>query len=226
MNIKILNQLELIFQVSPQLLRDSFKLQQTIQGTFNVWVDDVDFNNLGDLAERIDDKVLEKYFSEVWQSETKKYKYSGLSLVDEINNSKPEAVLDAGCGFNEFKGKIHNLIGIDPYNNKADIKVKIADYTPDRLFNAIICLGSINFGSTDKIFTELERIVNLAATKSKMYFRVNPGIAQPQSESKWIVFYPWTPNFIINSADYFGVDVIELRKDYKDRMYFVWSKNK
>ena len=33
-------------------------------------------------------------------------------------------------------------------------------------------------------------------------------------------------NFIINSADYLGVDIIELRKDYKDRMYFVWSKNK
>ena len=94
------------------------------------------------------------------------------------------------------------------------------------MFDAIICLGSVNFGSTDKIFTELECIVNLAAANSKMYFRVNPGIAQPQPESNWIVFYPWTPNFIINSADYLGVDIIELRKDYKDRMYFVWSKNK
>ena len=90
MNIKILEQLESIFQTSPQLLRDSFKLQQTIQGTFNVWADDVSFNNLGDLVERIDDKVLEKYFSEVWQSRTKKYKYSGLTLVDEINNLNPK----------------------------------------------------------------------------------------------------------------------------------------
>ena len=127
MNVTILEQLESIFQTSPQLLRDSFKLQQTIQGTFNVWIDDVSFNNLGNLVERIDDKVLEKYFSEVWQSRTKKYKYSGLTLIDEINNLNPNAVLDVGCGFNEFKGKIHNLIGIDPYNNKADIKVKIED---------------------------------------------------------------------------------------------------
>ena len=157
MNVKILEQLELIFQTSPQLLRNGFKLQQTIQGTFNVWADDVSFNNLGDLVERIDDKVLEKYFSEVWQSRTKKYKYSGLTLVDEINNLNPNAVLDVGCGFNEFKGKIHNLIGIDPYNNKADIKVKIEDYTPNQLFDVIICLGSVNFGSTDKIFRELEK---------------------------------------------------------------------
>ena len=226
MNVKILEQLELIFQTSPQLLRNSFKLQQTIQGTFNVWVDDVSFNNLGDLVERIDDKVLEKYFSEIWQSETKKYKYSGLSLVDEINNLKPEAVLDAGCGFNEFKGKIHNLIGIDPYNDKADIKVKIADYTPDRLFDAIICLGSVNFGSTDKIFTELECIVNMISPKGKIYFRVNPGLSHTPPESKWITFYAWTPTFIINSADFLGVDVVELRNDSHGRMYFVWSKNK
>ena len=33
----------------------------------------------------------------------------------------PDNVVDIGCGFNEFKGKITNLIGIDPYNDKADI---------------------------------------------------------------------------------------------------------
>ena len=226
MNIKILEQLESIFQTSPQLLRDSFKLQQTIQGTFNVWIDDVSFNNLGDLVERIDDKVLEKYFSEVWQSRTKKYKYSGLTLIDEINNLNPNAVLDVGCGFNEFKGKIHNLIGIDPYNYKADIKVKIEDYTPNQLFDVIICLGSVNFGSTDKIFTELEHIVSIASSNGKMYFRVNPGLSHTPPESKWITFYPWTPTFIMNSAEFLDVDVLELRNDSNGRMYFVWSKNK
>ena len=224
MNIKILEQLESIFQTSPQLLRDSFKLQQTIQGTFNVWIDDVSFNNLGNLVERIDDKVLEKYFSEVWQSRTKKYKYSGLTLIDEINNLNPNAVLDVGCGFNEFKGKIHNLIGIDPYNNKADIKVKIEDYTPNQLFDIIICLGSVNFGSTDKIFTELEHIVSIASSNGKMYFRVNPGLSHTPPESKWITFYPWTPTFIMNSAEFLDVDVLELRNDSNGRMYFVWRK--
>ena len=224
MNAKILEQLELIFQTSPQLLRSSFKLQQTIQGTFGVWIDDVSFNNLGELVERIDDKVLERYFSEVWQSRTKKYKYSGLTLIDEINNLNPKAVLDVGCGFNEFKGKIHNLIGIDPYNNKADIEVKIQDYTPTQLFNVIVCLGSVNFGSTDKILTELECIVNITAPNGKIYFRVNPGLSHTPPESEWITFYPWTPTFIINSADVLGVDVLELRNDSNGRMYFVWAK--
>ena len=224
MNTKVLEQLELSFQNSPQLLRSSLKLQQIIQGTFGVWIDDVSFNNLGELVERIDAKVLEKYFSEVWQSRTKKYKYSGLTLIDEINNLNPKAVLDVGCGFNEFKGKIHNLIGIDPYNNKADIKVKIEDYTPTQLFNVIICLGSVNFGSTDKIFTELECIVNITAPNGKIYFRVNPGLSHTPPESKWITFYPWTSTFIINSADFLGVDVLEIRNDSHGRLYFVWAK--
>jgi hypothetical protein len=29
-----------------------------------------------------------------------------------------ESVLDVGCGYNEFKGKINNLTGLDPYNKK------------------------------------------------------------------------------------------------------------
>jgi hypothetical protein len=168
--------------------------------------------------------VLEKYFSEVWQPQTKKYKYSGLKLIDEINKLKPKEVLDVGCGFNEFKGKIHNLTGIDPYNSKADIKVKITDYLPDKYFDVIICLGSVNFGSTDKIFKELENIMRLAASGAKIYFRVNPGLSHIPPESKWITFYPWESTFIVNCADHFKVELLDLRDDSNGRLYFVWAK--
>ena len=103
MNIKIFNKLEDIFQQSPQLLCDSAALKKVIQTTFKVDVDTVYFREISQLVERIDELVLEKYFSEVWQSKTKKYKYSGLKLIDEVNDLNPKAVLDAGCGFNEFK---------------------------------------------------------------------------------------------------------------------------
>ena len=158
MNIKILEQLELMFRTSPQLLCDYDKLKKALQVTFNVDIDIgrnyfpessfVYFREISQLVKQIDELVLEKYFSEVWQSRTKKYKYSGLKLIDEVNSLKPIAGLDAGGGFNEFKGKIHNLTGIDPYNSKADVRVKITDYAPDKQFDVIICLGSINFGST------------------------------------------------------------------------------
>jgi hypothetical protein len=224
MNHKILDAVEHMLQTSPQLLRNSGKLRQAIVGTFDVEIKDVGFNNVGELVEKIDDAVLGRYFSEVWQPEMKKFKYSGLILIDEVNSLKPRNVLDIGCGYNEFKGKINNLVGLDPYNNRADIQCKIADYRTTEKYDVVLALGSINFGSTDKIFAELERAVELTASGGKLFFRVNPGVQHTPPESRWISFYPWNSNFIINCADYFGIDVLDIRNDHNNRMYFVWSK--
>ena len=224
MNHKILYKIEEMFQTSPQLLRNDKKLRQAIRGIFNVDIDDVTFTNVGDLVVRIDEKVLHKYFGEIWQPKTKSFKYSGLSIINEINSLNPRNVLDIGCGYNEFKNKIHNLIGIDPYNNCADIKVPILKYVTDDRFDAIIAFGSINFGSTDKVFSELEKAVSLAAKGGKLFFRVNPGLPHDPPESKWISFYPWSTNFIVNCADYFGVDILDIKSDNNGRLYFIWSK--
>ena len=107
----------------------------------------------------------------------KKWKYSGLALIDEVNNLKPRAVLDVGCGYNEFKGRIHNLVGIDPYNDLADFEVGTLDYKTDQKFDIILCLGSVNFGSRDKIIAEVGRCVQLLDDNGIMFFRVNPGLS-------------------------------------------------
>lgn len=223
MNHKILNKLENMIHVSPQLLRNPKKMKQAIQGTFNVTIDDVEYENIGQLVDRIDDKVLAHYFAEVWHGEIARFKYSGPALIGEINQLKPRAVLDIGCGYHEFKGKIDNLIGIDPYNNKADIMVKLLDYHPDEKYDAVMALGSINFGSTDKIFAELEHAVNLCNPGAVLFFRANPGLPHEPDESNWISFYPWDANFIVNCADQLNVDILDLRTDsHKNRLYFVW----
>jgi ribosomal protein L23 len=224
MNNKILFKVEDMFHTSPQLLRDPIKLKQAIRGIFNVDVEDISFTRVADLVERIDRKVLEKYFGEIWQPKTKSFKYSGLAIIDEINSLNPKNVLDIGCGYNEFKNKINNLIGIDPYNDNADIKVSILDYVTDSKYDAIIAFGSINFGSTDKVFSELEKAVSLTAKNGKMFFRVNPGLPHEPPESNWISFYPWSTNFIVNCADYFGLDILDIKSDNNGRLYFVWSK--
>jgi len=224
MNNKILFKLEEMFQTSPQLLRNDKKLRQAIRGIFNIDVEDVNFTNIGELVDRIDEEVLKKYFTEIWQPRTKTYKHSGLAILQEINSLNPRTVLDIGCGYNEFKNKIHNLIGIDPYNDCADIKVPILSYITQEKYDAIIAFGSINFGSTDKIFSELEKTVSLSAKNGKMFFRVNPGLSHDAPESRWISFYPWSTNFIINSADYLGVDILDIKSDNNGRLYFIWSK--
>lgn len=223
MNHKILHKLENMIHTSPQLLRNPQTLKQAIQGTFNVELEDVSYDNIGELVDRIDDAVLDEYFRHHWQPEMKKYKYSGLKLIDEINSLKPRKVLDIGCGYHEFKGKIDNIVGIDPYNSAADYEVKLLDYNPDEKFDATLALGSINFGSTDKIFAELEHAVKLCNPGAVMFFRANPGLPHDKDESSWISFYPWDSNFVINCASQLGVDILDIRTDsHKNRMYFVW----
>ena len=230
MNHKILNKLEQLIHTSPQLLRNPHTLRQAIQGTFDVDIEDVDYDTIGELVDRIDDRVLDNYFRNHWQGEMKKYKYSGLKLIDEVNGLKPRRVLDIGCGYHEFKGKINNLTGIDPYNKKADHEVKLLDYRPKEKFDVTLALGSINFGSTDKIFAELEHAVSLCNPGAVMFFRANPGLPHDNEpdrpagdQSKWISFYSWDSNFIVNCATQLGVDILDIRTDtHKNRLYFVW----
>jgi len=136
----------------------------------------------------------------------------------------PEHVIDIGCGYNEFKGKIKNLVGIDPYNDRADINIHTLDYKTDQKYDVAICLGSINFGSSDKILKELESVVEIVRTGGFLYFRVNPGIQHDKPEAKWINFYDWDPIFISNAAKYLNCDVLTLRQDDNDRFYFVLRK--
>jgi len=230
MNHKILNKLEKMIHTSPQLLRQPETLRQAIQGTFDIEIGDVSYDTIGELVDRIDDKVLDNYFRNHWQGEMAKYKYSGPALIGEVNGLKPRSVLDIGCGYHEFKGKIDNLIGIDPYNSNADIEVKLLDYHPTEKFDATLALGSINFGSTDKIFAELEHAVSLCNPGAIMFFRANPGLphdTEPDRvggrQSSWISFYPWDSNFIINCAEQLNVDILDIRTDsHKNRLYFVW----
>jgi len=223
MNLKILTELDRILKQNPSLKNNKHTLCQVINGVFDIQLTTIDNSSVYALAEQIDNECLNQYFSKVWQPETKKYKYSGLAIIDEVNNMNPSNVIDIGCGYNEFKGKINNLVGIDPYNDKADIKSTILDYETDIEYDVAICLGSINFGSSDKILSELSAVVNLLRYNGLIYFRVNPGLSHKLHESKWINFYDWDSGFISNAAIYLGCELLTLRQD-DNRLYFVLRK--
>ena len=196
--------------------------QPYIKETFGVEVKRCE--TLEQYAECIDDACLHRYFSKYWQNDMKKWKYSGLALVDEVNSLRPRAVLDVGCGYNEFKGKIDNLIGIDPYNDRADLEVSTMNYKTDKKFDVILCLGSVNFGSRDKITAEVGRCVNLLAEGGTLFFRVNPGIQHDRPEAQWIEFFAWNVPFIIELAEMFNLQVLDIRDDTNSRKYFVYRK--
>ena len=198
--------------------------QPYILDTFGVEVKRCD--TLEQYSEAIDDACLHKYFSKYWENDMKKWKYSGLALVDEVNNLKPRAVLDVGCGYNEFRGKIDNLTGIDPYNERADLQVSTLEYRTDQKFDVIMCLGSINFGSRDKILAEIGRCVDLLADGGTMFFRVNPGVQHSKPEAKWIEFFAWNVPFIIELSEIFNLKVLDIRDDSNQRKYFIYRKIK
>ena len=217
MNKKIFNEL-LSFSNN-----DITKITQPyIMETFGVDVKRCD--SLEQYADIIDDACLNKYFSKYWQNDMKKWKYSGLALIDEVNNLKPRAVLDVGCGYNEFKGRINNIIGIDPDNKNADLQVGTLDYKTDQKFDVILCLGSVNFGSRDKIIAEVERCEKLLADGGTMFFRVNPGLPHDKPEADWIEFYAWNVPFIIELSEKFNLKILDIRDDTNSRKYFVYKK--
>ena len=196
--------------------------QPYILETFGVEVARCD--TLEQYVEAIDVACLHKYFSKYWENDIKKWKYSGLALVDEVNSLKPRAVLDVGCGYNEFKGKIDNLLGIDPYNDKADLQVSTLEYRTTQKFDVIMCLGSINFGSRDKIIAEIGKCVDLLDNGGTMFFRVNPGVQHNKPEAKWIEFFGWNVPFIIELSEMFNLEVLDIRDDSNQRKYFVFRK--
>ena len=198
--------------------------QPWIKETFGVEVKRCD--TLEQYTDAIDDACLHRYFSRYWQNDMKKWKYSGVALIDEVNGLKPRSVLDVGCGYNEFKGKIDNLIGIDPYNDKADIQVATMEYNTDQQFDVILCLGSVNFGSRDKITAEVAKCVNLLADGGTMFFRVNPGVQHDKPEADWIEFFAWNVPFIIELSEMFNLKILDIRDDSNQRKYFIYRKTK
>ena len=166
---------------------------------------------------------LNEYFATKWKSNLDQYLYSGWNLINNISDE--EWVLDVGCGQNSFKGKIKNLIGIDPAFEESDFKVSLEEFKTNQKFDVAFCLGSINFGDKNKIITQIELIVNLLNSSSRIYWRCNPGLFDHQNEEcKKIHFYPWTVQDHFELSKYFGFECVDTKIDANNRIYAEWKK--
>ena len=166
---------------------------------------------------------LNNYFSTTWKSNLDQYQYSGWAIVDKIQSN--ELVLDVGCGFNEFKSRIVNLIGIDPANDRADYKVSIEEYSPLHKFDVALCLGSINFGDKLTIMNQIACVINCLKPTARIYWRCNPGLADHDNEEcKLIEFYPWTIEEHVKLSELFGFKLVTSCWD-GNRIYAEWSRS-
>lgn len=170
---------------------------------------------------------LDKYFSTVWRSNLDQYTYSGWALVDKVQPN--ELVLDVGCGFNEFKSRIPNLIGVDPANDLADVKLPIEHFAADtgnhNKFDVAFCLGSINFGSEFTILNQITATINCLKPRARIYWRCNPGLKDHgNTECENIDFYPWTIEKHIELADAFCFKLSKVCWDRAERIYAEWAR--
>jgi hypothetical protein len=166
---------------------------------------------------------LNEYFSTKWEGNFDQYIYSGWNLVEKVYDH--EWILDVGCGKNPFKGKIKNLIGIDPAFDEADYKVILTDFKPNLKFDVAFCLGSINFGPEDKILSEIDYLINLLKPSSRIYWRCNPGKKDHgNKECQNIMFFNWSFDTHLRFSKYFGFTCAALKYDKNNRIYSEWVR--
>jgi SAM-dependent methyltransferase len=178
---------------------------------------------LRSIVDDLSERYILRFFSEIWKPRTGDYEHTGWELADEINKLNPERVLDVGCGYHPFKGRIQNLIGIDPYNNCADYEVDILDYkVKPESHDVIIALGSINFNSRDEIESRFAHCVSLLKPGGRFFLRANPGITH--KTGPYVEIFNWTFEVVNEFAETYNLKLLTFKKDANDRLYFVYEK--
>jgi SAM-dependent methyltransferase len=176
-----------------------------------------------DVVADLSERYTHRFFAEMWKPRTADYDYTGWTLVDEVNALNPDSVLDVGCGYHPFKGRMHNLVGIDPYNNCADYEVDILDYkVRAESHDVILALGSINFNSRDEIEQRFAHCVELLKTGGKFYLRANPGITH--RTGPYVDVFAWSFEVVNQFAEIYNLRLDTFKQDTNDRLYFVYTK--
>jgi SAM-dependent methyltransferase len=197
------------------------KFRQQLEATFGVKVELT--GTVANLVDRTDDRYLLWFFGEVWRPRTDAYQWTGWRIADEINKLSPQNVLDVGCGYNPFKERIPNLIGIDPYNNCADYMVDILDYHVDPgTHDHVIALGSINFNSRADIEARFSHVVDLLKPGGHLWMRCNPG--HSHKTGPWVEIFPWNFDVAHELAKKYNLTLATLKKD-QDRLFFLFVKH-
>jgi len=175
------------------------------------------------IVDIISERYIKRFFSEIWRPRTDDYDYTGWQLAEDITKQNPKNVLDVGCGYHPFKGKIPNLVGIDPYNHAADYEVDILEYkVKPESHDHIIALGSINFNSRADIEARFAHCVTLLEQGGKFYLRANPGITH--KTGPYVDIFPWTFEVVNEFAEKYNLKLNTFKQDANNRLFFVYTK--
>lgn len=175
------------------------------------------------LNSSVDKEFIKKYFREHWVSRTSDYQYSNHSIAEKINDQ--DQVIDIGCGNNEFKPLIKNLLGIDIVNPKADLVIDFDDFTTDRLFDVALCLGSIQYGARSDIQKQLQKLYSILKPGGRVFWRTNTGVRDHKnSVVDQVPYYPWTIQEHYELSEKFGFRCDFVVPDRYGRLYAEWQR--
>jgi SAM-dependent methyltransferase len=155
-----------------------------------------------------------------------KYPINGRSMIVEINKLNPLLVIDLGCGLNQYKGVINNLVGVDVLGCREDITADISnltDHFKDHSADVILALGSINFGDDDLIRVQLQEVKRLLKPGGIAYFRANQNDHDKDQKGD-LRYYAWTEDLVKKWSAKLGFELIDEvtlaqgSPDLKDRM--------
>jgi cyclopropane fatty-acyl-phospholipid synthase-like methyltransferase len=146
------------------------------------------------------------------------------AIVADINDD--EKVLDVGCGYHPFKGRIKNLIGIDKYNTAADVVVDMLDYEAEKeSFDVVIALGATNLHSFEVIESQIAKLDYWCRPGGRIYMRVNP-VLEEITPPKFAI-YKWTMADIAYFTRKHNFEIIKpVRLTDGLRYVFTWQKQK
>jgi hypothetical protein len=185
-------------------------------------------------------RIAIKEFSETTKdhiSHINNYPYSGWTLATKVNDD--EKVIDIGCGANVFKGRIKNLIGIDPAAPGADVITSLQDYQSAIKFDVAFCLGSFRYGTRQDIEDMISAAVNLLKPSARIYWRCRPygtghGPNSLTDHDPGVdinkLFY-WSDDDHKIWSKQFGFELVSLKREWADpteirseRIYAEWKR--
>jgi SAM-dependent methyltransferase len=139
-----------------------------------------------------------------------KYPINGKTMIEEINNLDPTLVVDLGCGLNQYKGVIKNLVGVDVVGCREDITADITDlkeHFTDHSVDVILALGSINFGEDDLIKRQLQEVKRMLKVGGVAYFRANQNDHDKDHKGD-LHYYDWSQDLVEHWSTQLGFEIL------------------
>ncbi len=170
-------------------------------------------------------QALNHYFATHWQNKSRHhYRFTGPELALRVQPG--ERVIDVGCGLNQFRGVIPNLVGVDPAFDQADYRLTIEQFAQEYRgpgFDVAFCLGSINFGTVDDIVRGIVSVRRIMSDRHRIYWRCNPGRHDHGLvEFEQIPVFPWSWDWHHKLSDQLGYRLAQLEWDNHDRIFAEW----